>query len=303
MSIFSTFHITHIISSLLFAGKRFRLNWATFGTKPSDSSSSSSSSSSEDNHSVFVGDLDPAVDDAVLSAAFARYPSVREARVIIDPTTSMSKGYGFVRFSNMVERDLALQEMQSYPLLGRCLKLNLATPKKQNILASAIPPPPPSDPEDPYNTTLFVGGIDDTVSEELLIDTFLDFGTVVNVKIPSGRGCAFVQFATRAHAENAIKLHGSLVGSCRIRLSWGRPSQTASMTSQPQTAGMGASASAWMSDPSLAAMNGSYYGTSQMTPLQQQQALLQYLYQQVPYTDGAPPPQIGTFESVLALSS
>lgn len=44
---------------------------------------------------------------------------------------------------------------------------------------------------------IFVGNLDPNVAEEELRQTFLHFGEIINVKIPVGRGCGFVQFAAR----------------------------------------------------------------------------------------------------------
>ncbi|CAH8386713.1 unnamed protein product [Eruca vesicaria subsp. sativa] len=40
---------------------------------------------------------------------------------------------------------------------------------------------------------IFVGGIDPDVTEEDLREPFTQFGKVVSVKIPVGKGCGFVQ--------------------------------------------------------------------------------------------------------------
>ena len=44
---------------------------------------------------------------------------------------------------------------------------------------------------------IFVGGLDASVSEDLLRETFYQYGELVHVKIPVGKGCGFVQFANR----------------------------------------------------------------------------------------------------------
>lgn len=44
---------------------------------------------------------------------------------------------------------------------------------------------------------IFVGNLDPNVSEEELKQTFLQFGEIIYVKIPVGKGCGFVQFGTR----------------------------------------------------------------------------------------------------------
>ncbi|CAM9292865.1 unnamed protein product, partial [Ectocarpus sp. 12 AP-2014] len=76
---------------------------------------------------------------------------------------------------------------------------------------------------DPSNTTVFVGGINDSVTEKVLRDTFNSAGEIQTVTTPPGRGCAFVTFAHRASAEHVINnMQGTTVcGSC-VRLSWGK---------------------------------------------------------------------------------
>lgn len=44
---------------------------------------------------------------------------------------------------------------------------------------------------------IFVGNLDPNITEEELKQTFLQFGEIAYVKIPSGKGCGFVQFGTR----------------------------------------------------------------------------------------------------------
>ncbi|WVZ23816.1 hypothetical protein V8G54_002360 [Vigna mungo] len=76
---------------------------------------------------------------------------------------------------------------------------------------------------DSNNTTIFVGGLDSDISDEDLRQPFLQFGEVVSVKIPLGKGCGFVQFADRKNAEDAIQaMNGTVIGKQTVRLSWGR---------------------------------------------------------------------------------
>ncbi|KAF5371184.1 hypothetical protein D9758_004211 [Tetrapyrgos nigripes] len=76
---------------------------------------------------------------------------------------------------------------------------------------------------DPYNTTVFVGGLSPLISEETLRTFFAPFGDIHYVKVPVGKHCGFVQFVRKADAEMAIeKMQGFPIGGSRIRLSWGR---------------------------------------------------------------------------------
>ncbi|KAJ6579328.1 hypothetical protein B0H10DRAFT_1734581, partial [Mycena sp. CBHHK59/15] len=76
---------------------------------------------------------------------------------------------------------------------------------------------------DPYNTTVFVGGLNPLVGEATLRTLFVPFGKIHCVKVPVGKHCGFVQFVRKADAERAIeKMQGLPVGGSRIRLNWGR---------------------------------------------------------------------------------
>jgi RNA recognition motif-containing protein len=101
---------------------------------------------------------------------------------------------------------------------------------------------------------IFVGGLDPAVGDEELKAVFGQFGELVYVKIPVGKGCGFVQFTHRASAEEALqRLHGTVIGSQSVRLSWGR-SPTSKQTSQDSPAGWG------QQDPNQWVGGGGYYG-------------------------------------------
>ncbi|SCU81410.1 LAFA_0C04720g1_1 [Lachancea sp. 'fantastica'] len=100
----------------------------------------------------------------------------------------------------------------------------------------------------PINTTVFIGGLTSQISERQLHSMFAPFGTVVNVKIPLGKGCGFVKYANRIDAEAAIQgMQGFIVGGNPIRLSWGRTSSD-----------MGRPANAQDVSPSLSNMHVEY---------------------------------------------
>jgi len=82
---------------------------------------------------------------------------------------------------------------------------------------------PGSSANDPNNTKVFVGGLASHVTEDELREHFSPIGEIVYVKIPIGKGCGFVHYATRALAEKAIAtLNGTNLGGSPIRLSWAR---------------------------------------------------------------------------------
>ncbi|KAI9026623.1 hypothetical protein CLU79DRAFT_742620 [Phycomyces nitens] len=220
--------------------KPFKLNWASGGgliDRREDR---------QPEYSIFVGDLSPEVNESGLLVIFqTRYRSCKSAKIMTDPRTSMSRGYGFVRFSDPVEQQHALVEMQGVFLGSRPIRVSVATPKNSRAAHAQYPalsptsslPSSPSTRSpplqqqmmftDPTNTTVFVGGLSAPISEEGLQQHFSSFGEIIYVKIPAGKGCGFVQYVSRQSAEMAIQeMNGYQIGNSRIRLSWGRSQQT-----------------------------------------------------------------------------
>ncbi|EYU25396.1 hypothetical protein ABFS82_03G046200 [Erythranthe guttata] len=206
----------------------FRLNWATFsmGDKRSNMNGS--------DRSIFVGDLAADVTDTLLHETFStKYPSVKAAKVVIDAITGRSKGYGFVRFEDDSERSQAMTEMNGVYCSSRPMRIGPATPRKSSGYQQQYSPQggysngfsahgSQLSDGDSVNTTIFVGGLDPSVTDEELRQPFSEYGEIVSVKIPVGKGCGFVQFVNRNDAEEALQqLSGKTIGKQTVRLSWG----------------------------------------------------------------------------------
>jgi len=96
----------------------------------------------ERDHSIWVGDLTPEVDDLELFKFFAaRFNTVRTAKVVLD-NNGFSKGYGFIRFGDEKEQQNALASMMGVSGLGaKPMRVSLAVAKnKQDSMASSIQP-------------------------------------------------------------------------------------------------------------------------------------------------------------------
>ncbi|KAK4387552.1 Polyadenylate-binding protein RBP47C' [Sesamum angolense] len=204
----------------------FRLNWAAFsmGDKRSNNGS---------DLSIFVGDLAADVTDTLLHETFAsKYPSVKAAKVVIDANTGRSKGYGFVRFGDDNERSQAMTEMNGVYCSSRPMRIGAATPRKssgyqqqyssQGGYSNGVSAQGSQADGDSVNTTIFVGGLDPNVTDEDLRQPFSQYGEIVSVKIPVGKGCGFVQFANRNDAEEALQhLSGTTIGKQTSRTDYG----------------------------------------------------------------------------------
>lgn len=241
----------------------FKLNWASGGgladrryiynhSAPPARPLSNQGSSRDDRgpeYSIFVGDLGPEVNEYVLVSLFqGRFPSCKSAKIMSDPISGMSRGYGFVRFADEGDQQRALSEMQGVYCGNRPMRISTATPKNKGAggggpggmnMPGAGPmgmysmnappmnyygaPQPMNQFTDPNNTTVFVGGLSGYVTEDELRSFFQGFGEITYVKIPPGKGCGFVQFVQRHAAEMAInQMQGYPIGNSRVRLSWGR---------------------------------------------------------------------------------
>ncbi len=140
----------------------------------------------ESEFSIFVGDLSPDLREEDLVAQFQQPPawppshpfasalihaqqtqgvyqpgahigpapfhSTKSAKIMTDPVTGASKGYGFVRFALEADCNRALVEMQGVVVSpanglspGRPLRVSTATPKNRGT----APPPGPNMPGDP----------------------------------------------------------------------------------------------------------------------------------------------------------
>lgn len=136
----------------------------------------------------------------------------------MDPQTGVSKGYGFIRFSNQDEVNHALFHMQGQFIGKSPIKLFISS-KSETIGQRQLAP---NDPNDPNNTTLYIAGIDN-IDEMEVERCFQVFGKIVYVKIPTGKKCAFVQFLNRMDAENAMReMNGAVIANHRVRVLWGR---------------------------------------------------------------------------------
>ncbi|KAL0835191.1 PREDICTED: polyadenylate-binding protein RBP45C-like [Brassica oleracea var. oleracea] len=210
----------------------FRLNWAQLGAGERRQADGPE-------HTVFVGDLAPDVTDYMLTETFkAVYSSVKGAKVVTDRTTGRSKGYGFVKFGDESEQIRAITEMNGQYCSSRPMRTGPAANKKpltmQQPGAYQSTQGNPGE-SDPTNTTIFVGALDESVTEDGLKSVFGQFGELVHVKIPAGKRCGFVQYANRACAEQALnQLNGTQLGGQSIRLSWGRsPNNKQTHVTQP----------------------------------------------------------------------
>jgi pre-mRNA-splicing factor RBM22/SLT11 len=79
-------------------------------------------------------------------------------------------------------------------------------------------------PEDRSITTLWVGHMDPSHTEQQLRAKFSPHGELASIRVIQGKGCAFVTFKRRTECEKAASaLHGNLdLDGINLRLAWGK---------------------------------------------------------------------------------
>ncbi|KAG9139471.1 hypothetical protein Leryth_023716, partial [Lithospermum erythrorhizon] len=95
-----------------------------------------------DDTNLYIGYLPPAFDDDALIQLFSPFGSIVTAKVIKDRDYGLSKGYGFVKYSDITQANQAISSMNGYQLDGRTIAVRVAGRPPQ-------PPPPAPAPMPP----------------------------------------------------------------------------------------------------------------------------------------------------------
>jgi len=162
---------------------------------------------------VYVGDLDPKVNEAILWELFLQAGPVVNVHVPRDKLTKEHMSYGFVEFQSEIDADYAIKIMNMIKLYGKPIRVNKASRDKQTHDVGA---------------NLFVGNLDPEVDDRLLYDTFRGFGVLIAapkiMKDPennNSRGFGFINFDSFEAADAAIDaLNGQYLCNRPISVSY-----------------------------------------------------------------------------------
>lgn len=203
-------------------GKEMKVNWAT---SPSNTPKQDTSK----HHHIFVGDLSPEIETVQLREAFAPFGEISDCRVVRDPQTLKSKGYGFVSFVKKVEAENAISAMNGQWIGNRAIRTNWATRKPPANRSQNESSAKPLSFDEIYtqssqtNCTVYCGGIVQGLSEELMQQTFSTFGTIQEIRVFKDKGYAFIRFSTKMSATHAIvATHNTEINGQTVKCSWGK---------------------------------------------------------------------------------
>ncbi|XP_059645492.1 splicing factor-like protein 1 [Cornus florida] len=94
-----------------------------------------------DDTNLYIGYLPPTLDDDALIRLFAPFGDIVMAKVIKDRVTGLSKGYGFVKYTDIAQANQAIASMNCYRLEGRVIAVRVAGRAPQPAVAPGPPAP------------------------------------------------------------------------------------------------------------------------------------------------------------------
>ncbi|KAJ3039641.1 hypothetical protein HDV00_011985 [Rhizophlyctis rosea] len=194
---------------------------------------------------LFIGDLSAEVTSEMLSAVFVEFGSLFDARVLTDPDTGQSRGYGFVTFHHKADAEKALKSMNGQELANQPMRVNWARTRPQNQVDMQpfgnkngmvrFPPKyghqplrantyPPMVQYRPINDrVIYVGNLSPDCQHHHLASLFKPYGTILETRIIEDKGYGFMTMDTHENAARAIaELDGQAINGRRIKCSWGR---------------------------------------------------------------------------------
>ncbi|XP_047955782.1 polyadenylate-binding protein 3 [Salvia hispanica] len=160
------------------------------------------------NSSLYVGDLDAAVDESKLYDLFSHVAPVASVRICRDVTRRSSLGYAYVNFNSPIDASNAKDALNFTHVNGKPIRI-MYSHRDPSLRKSGY-------------ANLFIKNLDQAIDTKALFETFSAFGTVLSCKIAvdhneNSRGYGFVQFDKEEAAQNAIqRLNGMLINDKKV---------------------------------------------------------------------------------------
>jgi len=180
--------------------------------------------------SLYVGNLDPKVNDALLWEVFTTVGMVESCKIIKDKFGD-SAGYGFVDFHQHESAERAIQTLNGKKVYSKEIKVNWASHATGKEETS-------------NHSNIFVGDLSSEINDEALYKAFQPFGSISDARVMwdqstgRSRGYGFVAFREKADAERAMtQMNNAWLGNRAIRCNWAnqKVNSTSTPTGAPTT--------------------------------------------------------------------
>ncbi|EGF83140.1 hypothetical protein BATDEDRAFT_34010 [Batrachochytrium dendrobatidis JAM81] len=157
--------------------------------------------------SLYIGDLEPSVTEAMLFEVFNMVGPVASIRVCRDAVTRRSLGYGYINYLDIADAERALDTLNYTTVRGNPVRIMWSN--RDPALRRA------------GTGNIFIKNLHTTIDHKALHDTFSAFGKILSCKIAMdgerSLGHGFVHYETMEMAENAIKhVNGMLLNDQQV---------------------------------------------------------------------------------------
>ncbi|KAG4305032.1 hypothetical protein PORY_001707 [Pneumocystis oryctolagi] len=168
---------------------------------------------SSNSASLYVGELDPSVTEAMLFELFNNIGAVASIRVCRDAVTRRSLGYAYVNFHNSsdgkdIVSERALDELNYTLIKGKPCRI-MWSQRDPSLRKTGT-------------GNVFIKNLDASIDNKALHDTFTAFGNILSCKVAvdefgNSKGYGFVHYKTSESAEAAIKhVNGMLLKDKKV---------------------------------------------------------------------------------------
>jgi len=178
------------------------------GSLQTPTSAAPSAANQPHSASLYVGELDPSVTEAMLFELFSQIGQVASIRVCRDAVTRRSLGYAYVNYNNIADGERALEELNYTLIKNRPCRIMWS--QRDPALRKT------------GQGNVFIKNLDTAIDNKALHDTFAAFGNILSCKVAqddqgNSKGYGFVHYETAEAASNAIKhVNGMLLNEKKV---------------------------------------------------------------------------------------